>query len=344
MRETVFEPKAILVTGGAGFIGSNFVRFVLQRQSGVRVVNLDRLTYAGNPDNLADVADDDRYAFVKADICDTQTVIDICRDHGVDCIVHFAAESHVDRSIVTPDEFVRTNVNGTLSLLRAARACGDLRFCQIGTDEVYGSLGRTGRFTEQTPLDPHSPYSASKAAADHLVFAFGTTYGLPVLITRCSNNYGPYQFPEKMIPLMMNNARHDRPLPVYGDGSNVRDWIYVEDHCRAVWRVLTAGSVGRVYNIGADSERTNLDVVKAILRQLGKPESLITFVKDRPGHDFRYAIDGSRIACELGWKPTVDFETGLDRTIAWYLQHQGWLDRVVSGEYQKYYERMYAGR
>jgi len=344
MNETVFQPKAILVTGGAGFIGSNFVRFVLQRQSGVRVVNLDRLTYAGNPDNLADVADDDRYAFVKADICDTQTVIDICRDHGVDCIVHFAAESHVDRSIVTPDEFVRTNVNGTLSLLRAARACGDLRFCQIGTDEVYGSLGRTGRFTEQTPLDPHSPYSASKAAADHLVFAFGTTYGLPVLITRCSNNYGPYQFPEKMIPLMMNNARHDRPLPVYGDGSNVRDWIYVEDHCRAVWRVLTAGSVGRVYNIGADSERTNLDVVKAILRQLGKPESLITFVKDRPGHDFRYAIDGSRIACELGWKPTVDFETGLDRTIAWYLQHQGWLDRVVSGEYQKYYERMYAGR
>ena len=344
MSETAFEPKVVLVTGGAGFIGSNFVHFVLEGPGDVRVVNLDLLTYAGNPDNLADLADDPRYTFAKLDICDTDAVIALCREHGVDCIVHFAAESHVDRSITAPGEFVRTNVVGTLNLLQAARACGDLRFCQIGTDEVYGTLGPTGQFTEQTPLDPHSPYSASKAAADHMVSAFGTTYGLPTLITRCSNNYGPFQFPEKMIPLMINNARHDRPLPVYGDGTNVRDWIYVEDHCRAVWSVLTSGQPGRVYNIGGNSERTNLGVVKAILDHLGKPESLIQFVKDRPGHDFRYAIDSSRIGSELGWEPSVDFQTGLDRTIRWYLDHQTWLDRVVSGEYQKYYEKMYAGR
>lgn len=344
MSETAFEPKVVLVTGGAGFIGSNFVRFVLEGRDDVRVVNLDLLTYAGNPDNLAGLADDSRYTFAKLDICDTDAVIALCREHGVDCIVHFAAESHVDRSITGPGEFVRTNVVGTLNLLQAARACGDLRFCQIGTDEVYGTLGPTGEFTEQTPLDPHSPYSASKAAADHMVSAFGTTYGLPTLITRCSNNYGPFQFPEKMIPLMINNARNDKPLPVYGDGCNVRDWIYVEDHCRAVWSVLTSGQAGRVYNIGGNSERTNLEVVKAILDHLGKPESLIQFVKDRPGHDFRYAIDSSRIGSELGWQPSVDFQTGLDRTIRWYLDHQTWLDRVVSGEYQKYYEKMYAGR
>ncbi|MCG8408523.1 MAG: dTDP-glucose 4,6-dehydratase [Phycisphaerales bacterium] len=339
-----FSPKAVLVTGGAGFIGSNFVRFVLSNWDDVRVINLDGLTYAGNLENLADVAGDPRYTLEKLDICETEAVIEICRKHGVDSIIHFAAESHVDRSIVGPREFVRTNVDGTLSLLQAARSCGDLRFLQIGTDEVYGSLGPTGQFTETTPLDPHSPYSASKAAADHLVSAFGTTYGLPVLITRCSNNYGPYQFPEKMIPLMINNARQDKPLPVYGDGANVRDWIYVEDHCRALWTVLINGQPGRVYNIGGNSERANLDVVKTILRHLGKPESLITFVKDRPGHDFRYAIDSSRIHKELGWEPAVDFDTGLKHTIQWYLNHLDWLDHIVTGAYQKYYEEMYAGR
>ncbi len=344
MTAPASSPQCILVTGGAGFIGSNFVRFVLAQTDGVRIVNVDSLTYAGNLENLAEAGDDPRYAFAYLDICETQKLIALCREHGVDSIVHFAAESHVDRSIVGPGEFIRTNVQGTLSLLQAARACGDLRFLQIGTDEVYGSLGPTGRFSETTPLDPHSPYSASKAAADHLVSAFGTTYGLPAIITRCSNNYGPYQFPEKMVPLMINNARHDKPLPVYGDGSNVRDWIYVEDHCRALWQVLTRGQVGRVYNIGAENERSNLDVVKSILRHMDKPESLITFVKDRPGHDFRYAIDATRIRAELGWSPLVDFDAGLDRTIAWYLGHRDWLDHVVSGEYQRYYEAMYAGR
>ncbi len=344
MSEAAFAPRCVLVTGGAGFIGSNFVRFLLAEAPDVRVVNLDCLTYAGNLENLAEVADVSRYVFVKADICDTDRVVAVCREHGVDAIVHFAAESHVDRSIVGPGEFIRTNVEGTLSLLQAARACGDLRFLQVGTDEVYGSLGETGAFSETTPLDPHSPYSASKAAADHLVSAFHCTYGLPTLITRCSNNYGPYQFPEKMIPLMINNARQDKPLPVYGDGLNVRDWLYVEDHCRALWTVLRSGRPGRVYNIGGNSERTNIDVVKTILRHLDKPESLISFVKDRPGHDRRYAIDATRIRSELGWQPSVDFETGLQRTIDWYLANTTWLDHIVSGAYQTYYEQMYAGR
>ncbi|MFQ5412599.1 MAG: dTDP-glucose 4,6-dehydratase, partial [Phycisphaerae bacterium] len=276
--------------------------------------------------------------------CDTDELVDLCRQHGVDSIAHLAAESHVDRSIVGPGAFIRTNVQGTLSLLQAARACGDLRFLHVSTDEVYGALGPTGLFTEETPLDPHSPYSASKAAADHLVSAFGTTYGLPVLTTRCSNNYGPYQFPEKMIPLMIHNTRRDEPLPVYGDGSNVRDWIHVEDHCRALWTVLTKGQAGRVYNVGGNSERTNLEVVRAILKHLDKPESLIRFVKDRPGHDFRYAIDAARIDKELGWRPTIDFDVGLKRTIDWYLANQDWLDRVVSGQYQQYYETLYADR
>lgn len=334
----------MLVTGGAGFIGSNFIRHVLEHGGGVRVVNLDCLTYAGNLENLSDVADDPRYAFAKVDICDTEQVIETCREHGVDSIVHFAAESHVDRSITGPGAFIRTNVSGTLSLLQAARECGNLRFLQVSTDEVHGSLGPSGSFTEDTPVDPRSPYSASKAAADHLVSAFYHTHGLPTLITRCSNNYGPYQFPEKMIPLMINNARRDKPLPVYGDGLNVRDWIHVEDHCRAVWSVLTRGRPGRVYNIGGNSERTNLEVVRAILRHVKKPEGLIKFVEDRPGHDRRYAIDASRIHDELGWSPSVDFETGLSRTIDWYLSHQPWLDHVTSGAYQKYYEEMYAGR
>jgi dTDP-glucose 4,6-dehydratase len=344
MSGLVFSPRAVLITGGAGFIGANFVRYVLANQPGVRVVNLDCLTYAGNLENLADVAGDPRYRFAKADVCDASRVIEVCREHRVDCIVHFAAESHVDRSITGPSAFIRTNVAGTLSMLEAARECGGLRFLQVGTDEVYGSLGPTGHFTETTPLDPHSPYSASKAAADHLVSAFFQTFGLPTLITRCSNNYGPYQFPEKLVPLMINNARHDQPLPVYGDGLNVRDWLYVEDHCRALWTVLTRGQVGRVYNIGGNSEKTNLEVVRTILRRVGKPESLIGFVKDRPGHDRRYAIDATRIRTELGWSPSVDFESGMTRTIDWYLAHQEWLDHVTSGAYQKYYEEMYAGR
>lgn len=334
----------MLVTGGAGFIGSNFIRHVLANHRDVRVVNLDCLTYAGNLENLADVSEDSRYRFVRLDICDGDAVMQACQEHRVDSIVHFAAESHVDRSIVGPTAFIDTNVSGTLNLLLAARKCGNLRFLQVGTDEVYGSLGATGLFTEETPLDPHSPYSASKAAADHLVSAFFHTYGLPTVITRCSNNYGPYQFPEKMVPLMINNARQGKPLPVYGDGSNVRDWLYVEDHARALWMALTKGQAGRVYNIGGNSERTNLDVVKAILRHMDKPESLITYVKDRPGHDFRYAIDATRIKNELGWTPTVDFESGLARTIEWYLGHQPWLDHITSGAYQRYYEEMYAGR
>ncbi len=341
---TTFSPQTVLVTGGAGFIGSNFVRYVLDQFADVRVINVDCLTYAGNLENLSEIAHDSRYVFARIDICDTPAVTAVCKEHGADAIVHFAAESHVDRSITGPAAFIRTNVQGTLSMLQVARDCGDLRFLQVGTDEVYGSLGKTGLFTESTPLDPHSPYSASKASADHLVAAFGHTFGLPVLITRCSNNYGPFQFPEKMIPLMINNARHDKPLPVYGDGSNVRDWLYVEDHCRAIWTVLTRGAPGRVYNIGGNSEKTNLDVVKAILKRLKKPESLISFVKDRPGHDFRYAIDASRIKIELGWTPSVDFEAGLARTIDWYLSQQKWLDHITSGDYKKYYEEMYAGR
>ncbi|MFQ5423337.1 MAG: dTDP-glucose 4,6-dehydratase [Phycisphaerae bacterium] len=344
MTHAVFSPGAVLVTGGAGFIGSNFVHHVLSQAGDTRVVVLDCLTYAGNLENLADVAGDPRYAFERVDICDTEAVLDVCRRHEVDALVNFAAESHVDRSITGPGVFVKTNVEGTLSLLQVARACDDMRFVQVGTDEVYGSLGPAGAFSEQTPLDPHSPYSASKAAADHLVAAFAHTYGLPALVTRCSNNYGPWQFPEKMIPLMINNARHGRPLPVYGDGLQVRDWLHVRDHCSALWTVLTCGEPGRVYNIGGNSERTNLAVVREILKRLDRSEKLITFVKDRPGHDRRYAIDASRIRTELGWSPATAFEEGLAETIEWYLGHQTWLDRIVSGAYQAYYEEMYAGR
>jgi len=336
--DTAFSPRCVAVTGGAGFIGSNFIRYLLARTNDVRVVNIDCLTYAGNLENLADVSDDSRYSFAKLDICEAAKVLELLRERGVDSIVHFAAESHVDRSIERPAEFIRTNVQGTLSMLEAARDCGKLRFLQVGTDEVYGTLGDDGLFTEETPLDPHSPYSASKAAADHLVSAFGTTYGLPVVITRCSNNYGPYQFPEKMIPLMINNARQNKPLPVYGDGRNVRDWLYVEDHCAALWAALTRGYPGRIYNIGGSSERKNIDVVNAILQLMSKPESLIGFVKDRPGHDYRYAIDSTRIQNELDWRPHVKFEEGLARTIEWYLSHPEWLEHVTSGEYQKYYE------
>ena len=334
----------LLVTGGAGFIGSNFVRMVLDEQPECRVVNLDKLTYAGNLENLAGYVDRPQHHFVKGDVCDAALVARLMAEHDVEAVVHFAAESHVDRSLMDADAFVETNVRGTLTLLKAALDRGVRRFVQVSTDEVYGSLGSDGAFTEESPIQPNSPYSASKAAADHLVHAFGHSYGLPVNITRCSNNYGPYQFPEKMIPLMIHNALHGRPLPVYGDGLYVRDWLYVEDHCRAVWTVLTAAPPGRVYNIGGQNERTNLEVVRWILDRLGKDAGLIRHVKDRPGHDRRYAIDARRIREELGWTPSVTFDEGLARTIDWYRAHAAWLEHVVSGDYQAYYQQWYGQR
>jgi dTDP-glucose 4,6-dehydratase len=336
--------KTVLVTGGAGFIGSNFVKMVLGEQADWRVVNYDKLTYAGNLGNLADVLDNRRYEFVKGDICDGELVEKTIERCGVDVIVNFAAESHVDRSISEPKVFIETNVAGVLTLLEAARDKGLERFVQVSTDEVYGALGEEGMFTEQTPLSPNSPYSASKAAADHLVSAFGHTYRVKYNITRCSNNYGPYQFPEKLIPLMIHNALNDKPLPVYGDGLNVRDWIYVYDHCTAVWKVLTEGACGEVYNIGGCNEKANIEVVKLILEKLGKPESLITYVKDRPGHDRRYAIDASKIISELKWEPSVTFQQGLQMTIDWYLNNREWLQNVISAEYTKFYDAWYTNR
>ena len=336
--------KSILVTGGAGFIGSNFVRMVLDEHKDYLVVNLDKLTYAGNLENLQQYIDYPNHQFVKADICDGQIVESLIDEYEIDAIVNFAAESHVDRSIEEPKVFIETNVTGTLMLLEAARDKGVGRFIQISTDEVYGALGPEGKFTEQTPLSPNSPYSASKAAADHLVKAFGHTWGLNYNITRCSNNYGEYQFPEKMIPLMINNALNDKELPIYGDGLYVRDWIYVYDHCTAVWKVLTEGKSGETYNIGGCNEKTNMEVVRIILDRLNKPDSLIKHVKDRPGHDRRYAIDASKIINELGWKPSVTFEQGIVKTIDWYISRKDWLKNVVSGDYQKYYEKMYGDR
>ncbi len=336
--------QTILVTGGAGFIGANFVRYLLDEAPDVTVVNLDALTYAGNLANLADRLDDPRHVFVRGNITNSELVAHLLKTHRIDGIINFAAESHVDRSILGPGAFVETNVKGTLTLLTAARDAGVRRFLQISTDEVYGSLGPTGRFSEESPIRPNSPYSASKAAADHLVRAFVHTYGMDALITRSSNNYGPWQFPEKMIPLMIHNARCDRPLPVYGDGLNVRDWIHVRDHCRAVWLAYRNGRSGEVYNIGAECERTNLDVVRTILERLGKPESLIQFVTDRPGHDRRYAIDATRLRSELGWRPEIDFESGIAQTIAWYLDHAEWLDKIVSGEYRQYCKKLYEDR
>jgi len=336
--------RRILVTGGAGFIGSNFVRMVLSERPDCFVVNLDKLTYAGNLENLAGLLDHPNHKFVKGDICDGALVEKIITDHNVDAIINFAAESHVDRSITGPKAFVETNVTGTLTLLEAARDKKLERFVQISTDEVYGALGPQGKFTEQTPLAPNSPYSASKAAADLLVKAFGHTWGVRYNITRCSNNYGPYQFPEKLIPLMINNALNNKELPVYGDGLYVRDWLYVYDHCTAVWQVLTKAPPGEVYNIGGCNEKTNLEVVDLILNRLGKPKSLIKHVTDRPGHDRRYAIDASKIISELGWQPLVSFEEGINKTIDWYLQNQDWLRSIVSGEYKTYYESMYGNR
>ncbi|MCK4959557.1 MAG: dTDP-glucose 4,6-dehydratase [Planctomycetes bacterium] len=336
--------RTILVTGGAGFIGSNFVRMVLAEHADCVVVNLDKLTYAGNLENLADVMDNPNHKFVKGDICDAGLVEKLIDDNKVDAIVNFAAESHVDRSLVEPGIFIDTNVTGTLTLLKIALERKLERFVQISTDEVYGSLGTEGMFTEDTPISPNSPYSASKAAADHLVKAFGHSWDLRYNITRCSNNYGEYQFPEKMIPLMINNALNDKDLPVYGDGLYVRDWLYVYDHCTAIWKVLTEAKPGEIYNIGGNNEKTNLEVIGVILARLGKDKSLITHVADRPGHDRRYAIDSGKIMNGLGWAPSVTFETGMVKTIDWYLASGKWLDNVVSGEYQKYYDSMYSDR
>lgn len=336
----------ILVTGGCGFIGSNFIRYYLETYPEVSIINVDKLTYAGNLENLSDLSHSERYRFIRADIADRERMEELVGE-GVDAIVNFAAESHVDRSIEDASAFIRTNVFGTFVLLETVRKYSKqrkIRFLHISTDEVYGSLGESGAFTEETPLAPNSPYSASKASADMLVRAYHHTYGLPTLITRCSNNYGPYQFPEKLIPLMISNAMEEKELPIYGDGLHVRDWIYVEDHCRALDRVLWQGKVGEVYNIGGGCERTNLYVAKTILDRLGKPHSLIRFVTDRPGHDRRYAIDFSKIGRELGWSPEVSFEEGIDRTIDWYRTHSEWWKKIKTGEYLDYYRRMYENR
>ncbi len=336
----------LLVTGGCGFIGSNFIRYYLGKYPEDSITNVDKLTYAGNLENLSDLSHSNQYHFIRGDIADGPRMEELIRK-GVDAIVNFAAESHVDRSIEDPSAFMKTNIFGTFALLEAVRKVfpeKKIRFLHISTDEVYGSLGETGAFTEETPLAPNSPYSASKTAADMMVRAYFHTYGLPVLITRCSNNYGPYQFPEKLIPLMISNAMEDKELPMYGDGLNVRDWIYVEDHCRALDRVLREGRPGEVYNIGGQSEKTNLYVARSILDRLGKPHSLIRFVADRPGHDRRYAIDFSKIKKELGWTPSVSFEEGIDRTIEWYQTHREWWKKIKTGEYLEYYKRMYQDR
>lgn len=352
--------RRILVTGGCGFIGSNFVRLLLEDHPDWRVINLDKLTYAGNLQNLEGVVESERYRFVKADICDAVAMEELFVQEQIDYVVHFAAESHVDRSITGPAAFIQTNIVGTFSLLEAARKVwlgGDWkgnspRFLHVSTDEVYGSLGDTGMFTEETPFDPRSPYSASKASSDHLVNAYLHTYELPVLITNCSNNYGPYQFPEKLIPLVFHNSMTGKELPIYGDGKYVRDWLYVKDHCEAIVEVLIKGTIGQSYNIGGNNEKQNLEVVTLICdtldKKLGLPENgkprrnLITFVKDRLGHDRRYAIDASFIKDQLGWEPKVCFEEGIEKTVDWYLANQEWVASVVDGSYQKYYDRMYA--
>ncbi len=354
--------RNILVTGGCGFIGANFIRLALAELGACRVINLDRLTYAGNLANLREIEKDQRYRFVHGDICDAGLVSRLFAEESIDTVVHFAAESHVDRSIVGPGAFIQTNIVGTFTLLDAARqawlgagpAPPAARFLHVSTDEVYGSLGETGAFTETTPYDPRSPYSASKAASDHLASAYHHTYGLPVLITNCSNNYGPYQFPEKLIPLIINNALAGQELPVYGDGRNVRDWLYVVDHCTAILKLLAGGRIGETYNIGGNSEMQNLSVVRSIcdlLDELAPPlpggtprQSLIRFVTDRPGHDRRYAIDATRIRAELGWQPSLCFEEGIRATVGWYLQHRPWCEAILDGSYRTYYEEMYGGR
>lgn len=334
----------LLVTGGAGFIGSAFVRLALAENWASRLVNLDKLTYAGNLENLAPVERDSRYSFVHGDICDEQLVAQLLAEERPDAIVHFAAESHVDRSILGPAAFVETNVKGTFTLLEAARNKGIGRFLHVSTDEVYGSIEEPHDADETWPLHASSPYSASKAASDLMALSYYTTFKLPVIVTRASNNYGPYQFPEKLIPLMIANAMEDKPLPIYGDGMQVRDWLYVDDHCRAVYAALSKGQPGEIYNVGGSMALPNIEVVRRILAALNKPESLMTPVKDRPGHDRRYAITTAKLEQATGWRALVDFDAGLRRTIEWYATEREWVARVRSGDYQHYYERNYAGR
>lgn len=347
--------RRVLVTGGAGFIGSNFVRYFLEHYTSEKLVNLDLLTYAGNLENLSGIEKDPRYSFVRGDIRDSGLVGSLFTEYDFDTVVNFAAESHVDRSITDPEIFLTTNIIGTQVLLEAAKQAWKLapqdkysreyregvRYLQVSTDEVYGALGAEGKFTEATPLTPNSPYSASKASADMVVRAYSKTYGLPVNITRCSNNYGPYQFPEKLIPLMIHNAQADKSLPVYGDGMQIRDWLYVEDHCSAICTVLERGVPGEVYNIGGNNEKANIEIIRLILKELNKSENLIVHVQDRPGHDRRYAIDNGKITSELGWRPAYTFEEGIVRTIHWYLENQEWLEHVTSGTYADYYKKMY---
>lgn len=332
----------VLVTGGAGFIGSNFLKYMVDKYPDYHFINLDALTYCGNLENLKDIEDCNNYSFIKGDIRDVEIVDKIVSD--CDYIVNFAAESHVDRSIEDPEIFIKSNILGTQVLLEAAKKHNIKKYLQISTDEVYGSLPKEGYFKETTPLQPNSPYSASKASADLMVRAYHNTFNLPVNITRCSNNYGPYQFPEKLIPLMISNALEDKPLPVYGDGLNIRDWLHVYDHCTAIDLVLHKGKIGEVYNIGGNNEKTNIDIVKLILKELNKSESLINFVKDRLGHDRRYAIDSSKIQNELGWKPKYTFEVGIIETINWYLDNKDWINQVKTGQYQEYYKKMYGDK
>lgn len=349
--------KNILVTGGAGFIGSNFVKSMLEDEK-LNIINLDMLTYAGNLENLKEVENKKNYTFVKGDICDKKLVKDIFEKYDIDTLVNFTAESHVDRSIENPEIFLQTNVLGTLNLLDNAKKYWKInkqdkysneyktgvKYLQVSTDEVYGALGKTGMFVETMPLVPNSPYSVSKASADMLTLAYKTTYGLPVNITRCSNNYGPYQFPEKLIPLMINNCKHNKKLPVYGDGMQVRDWLHVKDHCIAIKTVLEKGELGEVYNVGGNNEKANIDIVKLIIKALGKDESLIEHVQDRLGHDRRYAIDNTKITSKLNWKPSYTFEQGIKETVEWYLNNSSWMDKITSGDYMKYYENMYKDR